>query len=252
LPQLFFYQKSSPEKMKNYIITLVFLLSALCYTSAQSDPKISEQIRSNSKGSFNALVMELPGKLKSLDLVEKEWKSYIKKYKGKVSYSKKTDEIFSDDAKIKDMSENTVDIICKIVPKNADNFEVVVWYNLGVVYLSSKEFSQGIAAAEVIMKDFSKIVFLNLYKEKLKAEEAVLKGLNKELDKTQKEAKTYERNVKDFESEIVKIQKKIAETKETLNSNKEKQNREKAEISKQEKIIEATKKDVEAAKRKRR
>jgi hypothetical protein len=196
--------------------------------------------------------MELPGKLKSLDLIEDEWKSYIKKYKGKVSYSKKTDEVFSDDATIKEMSENTVDIICKIVPKDADNFEVVVWFNLGVVYLSSKDYAQGMAAAQVIMKDFSKIVFLNLYKDKLKAEESVLKELNNEFEKTQNEAESFERNIKDYEADIVKIQQKITKTKESLNSNKEKQLGQKAEIDKQEKIVEATKRDVEAAKRKKR
>jgi hypothetical protein len=238
--------------MKNSIFLLISSLFAFCYVSAQADPKISEQIRPNSKGSFNALVMELPGKLKSLDLIEKEWKSYIKKYKGKVSYSKKTDELFSDDATIKEMSENTVDITCKIVPKDADNFEVVVWFNLGIVYLSSKEYAQGMAAAQVIMKDFSKIVFLNLYKDKLKAEESVLKELNKELNKTQKEAESFEKNIKDYEADIVKIQKKIAKTKESLNSNKEKQINQKAEVDKQEKIVEATKNDVDAAKRKRR
>jgi hypothetical protein len=195
--------------------------------------------------------MELPGKLKSLDLIEKEWKSYIKKYKGKVSYSKKTDELFSDDATIKEMSENTVDITCKIVPKDADHFEVVVWFNLGIVYLSSKEYAQGMAAAEVLLKDFSKIVYLNLYKEKLKEDETILEQLNKALKQSQKEAQNFENSIKDFEADIVKIQKKITASKESLNTNKEKQAKQKTEIGAQQKVVDESKRAVETARRKR-
>jgi hypothetical protein len=237
--------------MKKSILILIASLFAFCDVSAQVDPKISEQIRPNSKGSFNALIMELPGKLKSLDLIEKEWKSYIKKYKGKVSYSKKTDELFSDDATIKEMSENTVDITCKIVPKDADHFEVVVWFNLGIVYLSSKEYAQGMAAAEVLLKDFSKIVFLNLYKEKLKEDETILEQLNKALKQSQKEAQNFENSIKDFEADIAKIQKKITASKESLNTNKEKQAKQKTEIGAQQKVVDESKRAVETARRKR-
>ncbi len=237
--------------MKIYLIA-IFLMYSLCSIKAQPEAKISEEVRPFSKGSFNALVMELPGKLEALQTVKKEWASYIKKYKGKVSYNKKTNEHICDDAKIKAMSENTVDIYCKIVPKDADHFEVIVWFNLGVVYLSSKEYSEGIAAAELIMKDFSKIVYVNLYIEKLKAEEKVLDKLKEELNKSQKEAQNFENDIRDFEAEISKIQKKITETKESLGANKEKQSKQKTEINGQEKTVGATKKELEAAKQKRK
>ncbi len=237
--------------MKKFLIILFLLCNSL-FLSAQPEPKITEQIRSNSKGSFNALVMEIPGKLSSLNGAKKAWGTYVKKYKGKVSFNKKADEYFSDDAKIKGMSENAVDIYCKIIPKDVENLEVIVWYNLGIIYLSSKEYSQGMAAAEGIMIEFSKLVYLNLYKDELKEEEALLKKMNAELRKTQKQTQSFENKIKDFESEISKIQKKIGETKELLSSSKEKQTKQKSEISTQEKTIDNTLKEIEAAKRKRR
>jgi peptidoglycan hydrolase CwlO-like protein len=237
--------------MKIYLLA-IFLLYCLCPIKAQPEVKLTEQMRPFSKGSFNALVMELPGKLEALQTVKKEWTSYIKKYKGKVSFNKKNNECLSDDAKIKAMSENTVDIYCKIVPKDADHFEVVVWFNLGIIYLSSKEYSEGMAAAELIMKDFSKIVFVNLYKEKLKAAEKVLDELKNELNKSEKEAQNFENDIKDFESDISKIQKKITKTKESLNANKEKQTKQKSEINSQEKTVETSKRELDAAKQKRK
>jgi peptidoglycan hydrolase CwlO-like protein len=237
--------------MKHYFLLIFSILSSTVLLFAQPEPKISEQIRPSSKGSFNALVMELPGKLAALQTVKKEWEKYIKKYKGKVSFDKKTNEYLSDDTKIKEMSENTVDIYCKIIPKDADHFEVVVWFNLGIVYLSSKEYAQGMAAAEVLMKDFSKIVYLNLYKEKLKEDENILEKLNKALKQSQKEAQNFENNIKDFEADIAKIQKKITETKESLNSNKEKQAKQKTEIGAQQKVVDESKRAVETARRKR-
>jgi len=236
--------------MKVYFLAVFFL--SIVSLSAQPEVKISEQVRPFSKGTFNALVMELPGKLEAIQNVKKEWSNYIKKYKGKVSFNKKTNEYISDDATIKTMSDNTVDIYCKIIPKDADHFEVVVWFNLGIVYLSSKEYSQGMAAAELIMKDFTKIVYIDLYKEKLKAAEKVLEKLESEFKQSQKEAENFEDDIRNFEAEISKIQKKIASTKESLAANKEKQAKQKSEINSQEKIVEAGKRDLEAAKKKRK
>jgi chromosome segregation ATPase len=150
------------------------------------------------------------------------------------------------------MSENAVDIYCKIIPKDVENIEVIVWYNLGIIYLSSKEYSQGMAAAEGIMIEFSKLVYLNIFKEKLKEEEAILKKMNTELKNTQKQAQSFEDKMKDYESEISKIQKKISENKELLAANKEKQAKQKSEINTQEKTIDNTLKEIDAAKRKRK
>lgn len=236
-------------KLALFVILIFFSLVSI---QAQPDTKISEQIRPFSKGSFNAIVMVLPGKLEALGNLKKEWSNYIKRYKGKVSFNKKTSEYLSDDARIKTMSENTVDIYCKIVPKDAEHFEVIVWFNLGIVYLSSKEYSEGMAAAEQILKDFSDIVYINLYKDKLKNEEAELSKLNAELKKSQKEAQNFEDDIRKLEASISKIQKKIAENKESIITNKEKQTKQKTEINNQEKILSDTKKALDDAKRKRR
>lgn len=221
------------------------------FTFAQ-EAKISEQIKQNSNGSFNALVMELPGNIEAVKSVQKEWGSFVKKYKGKTKYNKKTAEYFTDDARIKEMSENTVDITAKVMPKDPETLELVVWYNLGVNYLSTKDYAQGMPAAQTMLIDFSKIVYVNLNKEILAEEEKLLSAMNANLKSTQKEANAFDKKIKSYENEIEKIEKKIATEKEAVAANTQKQAKEKAEISQQEKKIDSLKKEIDSLKRNRR
>ena len=64
----------------------------------------------------------------------------IKNFKGKLKYNRKIDEYFSDNAEIKDMSENAVDIISKVYDNGAEGTTVAIWFNLGVTYLSSEKY----------------------------------------------------------------------------------------------------------------
>lgn len=237
-------------KLAKNLLVLLFILSSV-YSFSQNEPKITEQIRQNSSGSFNALVMELPGKVSAVNSIKKEWGAFAKQFKGKTSFNKKADEYFTDDARIKEMSENTVDITAKIISKDAETIELIVWFNLGVTYLSSKEYSQGMGSAQTILKDFSKIVYVDLFKENLADEEKVLKEMNKELSSTKKEADSYEKKINSYREEIKKIEKKIAEVKEQEASNKEKQAKQKTEIDGQEKKIDAIKKEIEVLKRRK-
>ncbi len=238
--------------MKSTYALIVFFTILAAHLFSQNQPTITEENRQNSKGNFNALVMELPGKISDADFVRNEWLRFVKKYKGKTSYNKKTDECFSDNAKIKSMSDNTVDITVKVISKDAQTLELIIWYNLGITYLSSKEYSEGIAVAETMLNDFAKLVYINNFKEILREEESLLKTMNRTLSSTKKEGEKFEKRISDYEDEIEKIKKKIVELKEEETANKSEQQKQKAEIDKQEKKIIDVKKEIDNLKKKRR
>jgi hypothetical protein len=121
--------------MKRLFLPFLFLLGMFSNTaSAQVKSAIKEEVRAMSEGSFNAIVLELPAT--SADKVEDAWKSFMKKYKGKTKYSKKNKEFFTDDTEIKGMSDNTIDVYAKVEDRGDAGSELVVWFNLGVTYLS--------------------------------------------------------------------------------------------------------------------
>jgi hypothetical protein len=231
------------------LLSLLTLFSFNSLVFAQGDPKITEQIRQNSRGSFNAFVLEMPGTISSLKSVKSDLGSFLKAYKGKTSYNKKADEYLSDDAKIKAMSENTVDIYAKVVPKDAETLELVVWYNMGVVYLSSSEYPQGVAAAQTMLLDFSDRESVNMLKEQLDAEEKKLKEMNSGVKSLKKEAEGYVKSVNDYKEAIQKIEQKIAEIKEKEATNTKEQAKQKADVQEQEKKIEGLKKEIKNMKK---
>ena len=68
---------------------------------------IQEMMASMSLGDHNAIVLHLPYETKFADNI---WKDYLKNFKGKSKKVKRSDEVFTDDANISYISNNTVDI----------------------------------------------------------------------------------------------------------------------------------------------
>jgi len=236
--------------MKQLIV--IFIISIASYIQAQNEPKISEQIRSMSRGNVSAFVMELPGKVTAIKSVRKEWLDFVKSYKGKTSYNKKIDEVFTDNAFVKGMSENTVDISAKVVSKDEGTLELVVWYNLGVSYLSSQEHAAGVPVAAEMLKEFSKRVYANLLEEQLDAEQKALKLMNSGLKSIQKEATGFDKSIKNYGEQIKEIETKIVAVKEKEAINTEEQAKQKAIIDTQDKKIEDMKREIDSMKSRKR
>ena len=142
--------------MKKNVFLIVILFSFTSLTFAQNDenieavlssavekannyefiPEIKEEERTMSKGQFNAYAVVIKGKKRKK--VEKAWHKFLKKNcDAKSKYDKKQKLHFTDDAKIKEMSENTVDVYTSFHDMGSD-MEVVVWYDLGGAYLSKE------------------------------------------------------------------------------------------------------------------
>ena len=89
---------------------LLFVLVALSCTAVYAEKiKVSEEHADINGGKQNALIVIIPDVEKRV--VEKEWCRLMKGYDAKVSDKK---EIFADNALIKTMSANTVDVYAKL------------------------------------------------------------------------------------------------------------------------------------------
>lgn len=228
------------------IFTCLFILFSISSSWAQIEATIKEETRSMSKGSFNCLILDLPGT--NAKEVAKAWQKYIKSYKGKTKFDRKNDEYITDDAVIKDMSDNTVDISAKVVTKGDVGCELVVWYNLGVTYLSSNEHADRYPAGEAVLKGFTKEVSLSLVEAELKDEEKKLKELADELKKMEKDQEGLEKDIESYKKTIAEMEQKIKDAETGIEESKTSQGTKKTEISEQTTVIEEVKQRLESIK----
>ena len=207
---------------------LLFVLMLICGTGFA---QVNEGLRVMPKGKNNAMSIALKKTTKKD--VEKKWEKYISDYKGKTKLDKKSGIIFSDNAEIEGMSDNTIDVYAQVVASGADT-ELVVWYNLGGAYLSSSEHPEGYGKANAMLVEFAGQVSTAAVEELLAEEEDKLKKLQKEKEDLEKEKKG-------LESDIKKYEEKIAEAKKSISENESAQGSKKDEVATQQKVIDEIK-----------
>ncbi|MCB0643710.1 MAG: hypothetical protein KDC44_18815 [Phaeodactylibacter sp.] len=171
--------------------------------------QVTETSAAMNLGVNDALVLTL----KSTDakMAEGLWDKFMKQYKAKTKAVKKSDELFSDDAEIEAISTNTIDVYALFKQVGADA-QVVVWYNLGGAYLSSKAHPDRFPAAKAMLMNFSKEVEKETVQVKLKDEEAALKDLQKVLEDQQKTQSKEEEKIEDYKKKIAEAEAAIQES----------------------------------------
>ena len=210
--------------MKTLILTFLAFLAYSSSVHCQIESSIKEETKANSKGSFNALVMELPGTTSKE--VNKAWGKFMKKFKGKTKFERKLNEYITDDASIKDMSDNTVDVIAKIEERGADGTAISVWFNLGVSYLSSNDHSERYPSGEKILKLFANQVSADMIEEELELAEKALKELEDLFKKLEKEKVQRTKDIEDYKATILKMEESITKGEEDVKKNEEEQTKE--------------------------
>ena len=235
--------------MQKFWIALLFFFGLAYSAQAQIEAQVREESRPMSQGSFNALVMDLPGTQRKE--VESAWRKHIGQFKGgKTSFNKRSGEVFSDDIRLKEMSDNTVDVYAKVVDAK-DGTQIAVWFNLGAVYLSSNDFPERYPSADRLLKDFAKTLTNSLLADELKAQEKLQKTLEKELKSLERQQKSEEKNRQRQEEAIKKAEREIGKIDERLKENQELQGKKKAELEAQNRVVNEAKDKVKQAKRKR-
>ncbi len=214
----------------------IMLLSAsILFVSAVYAQKIKvyESRENIGNGNNNALVVAIYGCDESD--VQKEWKSLMKGYGAKVSTDKSG--MFADNAVIKDMGNNTIDIYARFDVKKDGEIDLVVGWDLGGAYMSSSAHPDKYKIAEKIMHDFS-------YKMTKEAIDSKLKDQQKALDKLNSQQHDLEKDNKNLNSEITDYQNRIKKDQDALEKNKDDQAKKHTEISNQQTIVDdLTKKD---------
>lgn len=232
--------------MQKLLILLVLTLSFSSTISAQKRFKVEEDKKSMSEGSYNALIINIPGANEKL--VKKEWSKFIGKYKGKTKTNKKANEVFTDNCKIKAISENNIDVYAKAESTGADGVELAVWFNLGVSYLSSNNFSDRYKAAEELLQNFGKKIAFESIKEELKLQKKVLEQKNKDLKKLKKDKEKLQDNILDYKNTIVKMEQNIKDTDKEIEQNGTAQTEQLKEIDTQDNLVKEIEKQLKSLK----
>jgi len=228
--------------MRQFFLSALVCLFSLSFATAQVKTTLKEEVRANSKGSFPALVLIIPNT--TGDKVRDTWESFVKNYKGKTNYSKKDKEVFSDDATIKEMSENTVDIYARIDENAEKGSELTVWFNLGAIYLSQKEFPKQFDVARKILEKFSDKLSADMLEDLLKEEEKALKKLEEDYKDLEKDEEKRKKDIVDYKETIRKMEENIKKAEEDIKTKIEEKSKKKSEIDTQTKKVNDVKTEI--------
>jgi hypothetical protein len=214
-------------KKLSFLFLTAFMTLGLFNLQAQQDiivNEIMEYMSQGEKTGFEVAILDAEPKD-----VETSWMKLMKKYKAKVVNSKKSVEIFSDNAMIPQVSANTVDIY-SIASKTSYGTRLAVFVDLGGAFISSQDHEVAFGTFEQFLRDFAHEEAIRVVEEELKTQQNILKGLNKELDAFVKDKDGYVK-------EIEKAKALIAQRELDIENNIKAQDTKRAQITIQEEII---------------
>ncbi len=177
--------------------TLLLFILALGSMSLRAQ-EVQESLETMSLGEQNALILEIPY---DDQFAAKEWKNYLKTFKGKTKKVKRSKELFTDDASIPYISSNTVDIY-SVVEKNGADAQLKLWMDLGGGFMDSQNFPDAYSGAKTLLAGFEKHLNVEDIKLELKGEEKRLKDLEKDLAKLERLNEKYHKEIEDWKGKI--------------------------------------------------
>jgi hypothetical protein len=191
---------------------------------------VTESTESIGGGSNNALVVTIYEA--DADAVEKGWRSLMKDLDAKVS--SKDGGIFADNAMIKTMGNNPIDIYAKIVKVKDKEIKLVVGFDLGGAFLSSGKHSDQYKEAKRMMQEFAVKMTKEGIGGQLKAAEKVHEKLTDQHADLVKDQKNLEKDIEEYKAKIKKAEDEIVKK-------KSEQEKKKQEIDAQKKVVDAIK-----------
>ena len=197
--------------------------------------RVSESRDNIGGGSHNALTVQVYGV--DAKEVEKEWKSKVKDYNPK-KVSDNKGEIFADNAVIKDMGNNTIDIYARIVDKKGE-VDLVVAFDLGGAFLNSSDHKDKYQIAEKILHDFAVKITKDAIESQLKTQQKALEKLNGQ------EKDLVKQNT-NLNTEITDYQAKIKKNQDAIVKNKDEQAAKQKEIAQQQQTVDELDKKAKA------
>lgn len=213
--------------------TLFLALSLSVFGFSQSKINVVEEQNSLSVGSVNTLTVMVYGM--EMNDVEKAWKKQMKDINGNVKAKK---EVFADDCKIKDMSDNTFDVYA--IFREADGgVKVMAAFDLGGAYLNSGDHKEYFGHISKMMYEFGVEQTKEAVSEDIKTAENDLKDSEKAKEDLEKDIKKLEKDIEDYK-------KKIEESKASIEQDKKDIEERKKEIVTKTEVVKALEKKREA------
>ena len=193
--------------MKN--LTFLFLAYFCFVISINAQIIINEDALSMSQGLKNGFSVEMP-KAEVKD-VEKRWAKHLKAYKGKTKKSKNSNEWFTNDAKMKLISNNTVDVYAVFTPIK-DGTKLIVWYDLGGTYLNSATHGENANAGKKVVYDFGLMVKKEQAVAHIKSEKEKLSQIEENLEKLSKNEKEFLKTIEELKAKIATLETDVKDT----------------------------------------
>lgn len=167
----------------------------------------TKEVRKNmSKGNQPGIEIIIPHITE--DNLEDAIKKVTKKFKGDREKVKRSNEIYLDDALIKEISENTIDIH-QIIEKEGTGLRYTVFFNLGGAFLDSKLNAKKFAYAEEIVNRIALKASEIRIDDILKEEQDKLEDFEDDQKKLVKEKDNATEDIQDARDLIAKREKEI-------------------------------------------
>lgn len=215
--------------MKNLFFILVFL--AVNNVFAQYSIKVKESKESIGGGNNKCFTVNIYET--TTDDVEKAWEKLMKSYDAKVSTKK---EIFADNALIKDLTNNTVDVYAKCDKKSENEIQFLVAVDLGGAFLNSSEHSSQFKTMEKIIKDFAKKATLDGLENKIKDQQKVFDKQTKEFEGLVKDKEKLEKDIENYKEKIKKAEEEIKQNQNDQSAKQKEVDTEKAKLDELKKL----------------
>ena len=208
---------------KILVITVAIFISLGSY--AQKKIKVIEATENIGNGKNNALIITIYEA--SVSQVEKDWKSLMKDFGAKVSSKK---EMFADDAAIKAIGPNTVDIYSMAVDNKDGSLKFIVAFDLGGAFMSSSQHGDQFKEAKKMVYDFAVKTTKNAIGDQLKDAEKQQKKLEKDQESLGKDKESLQKDIENYKSKIKKAE-------DDITKNNSDQENKKKEIGAQIKVV---------------
>ncbi|MBP7462717.1 MAG: hypothetical protein KA793_00195 [Bacteroidales bacterium] len=190
---------------------LICLIFATCIAVSGFAQTVTESEAYIAGGKQNALVGRIPKG--DIELIAKEWKNLMKKYKADVSGK---EEIFGDNAVIKSISDNPMDVYARVERGRDDEVKITIAFDLGGYFMSSAQQPALFKSAQKFIEKFVEDQSKSAYKSNLKSEEKVLSTLEKDKKKLEKENEKIAKKNEDLRQQIQENQQKIKNNQTTI------------------------------------
>ena len=171
------------------------------------------------------------------DDIERAWKSYIKDFNPDKISTK--DGVFADNAKIKAISKNTVDVYAKTDNKKEGEVLFIVAFDLGGGFLNSSQHGSQLKDAKKLLYNFA----IKMTKEGM---EERIKGQTKVLEKLEEKQKDLVRDQEGLKKDIENHKEKIKKAEDDIAKNQGDHEVKLKEIEVQKKVVEELKKKKDA------